>query len=401
MIIFILLLGIVSCTDDEIKPSSVYAAEKSSDVNSANISFAFDIFSQVNQTDSDKNVFISPYSISAVLSMIYDGAMESTRSEMAKALYYDGISDEALNNGQLYLRERLTGIDKNIEIDINNSVWIRDSFNVRSEYIDSMEYVYDAYVKSLNMSDNTAADTINGWIDSATKGMISKMIDPPIPPDVVMYLINTIYFEGKWKTPFNPEMTSEADFHNSDNTVGTVEMMYMKDDFHYGEKNGEKILEVPYGEGEVSMYLILPPEGTDINDYIKNLDGRKWEELRYSILSDSEEEVTLLLPKFKIEYGIKNLNQELKNLGIKEVFTDDADLSGIAENIFLSNVLHKAVIELDEQGTKAAASTVGEITLTSMPLDPKVFEADRPFIYIISDKTDGSILFIGKMSELK
>ncbi|MBN2851565.1 MAG: serpin family protein [Clostridia bacterium] len=397
--IFILLAGVVSCSNDkQSELKSVYAAEKSMDVNSANTSFAFDIFNQINQTDADKNVFISPYSISTVLSMIYHGADNQTKNELADALYYDGISDEALQNGQLYLRERLMSIDRNIEIDVNNSIWIRDGFSVKSDYIDSAKYVYDAFVQSIDMSDEKAADTINKWIDNATKGMITKMIDPPIPPDVVMYLINTIYFDGKWQTPFNPERTAASDFHNSDGTTSKVDMMNMKDDFFYGEKNNEKIIEVPYGEGEVSMYLILPPEGTDINDYIKTLDSRKWENLRYGVLSDNKEEVTLMLPKFKIEYGIKNINQELKNLGISEVFTDNADLSGIADNIFLSNVLHKAVIEVDETGTKAAASTVGEITLTAMPMDPKVFEANRPFIYIISDKTDGSILFIGKMS---
>lgn len=402
ILVLMLCMSIVSCSTNDNKLDTVYASSKSKSVNSSNIIFAFDVFREINNYENTKNVFISPYSISSALSMLYNGAMNNTKTEMAKALGYSGISDKDFNNGQLYLRERLEVINKDVELDINNSIWIRQGFSVNPEFISLTKHVFDAYVTEINMDDDNAASTINKWIEKKTKGMIDKMIDPPIDSNVVMYLINTIYFNGKWQSPFDPNFTFDSTFYNNDDTTSNIDMMYQKNEFNYGKNDTEKIIEIPYGDGEVSMYCILPTEGTDINEYIANLDNNKWEQLRYSLLSNNTKEVTLMLPKFEIEYGIKNINQELQNLGMKDAFTDNADFGDIADNIFISRVLHKAVIEVDEVGTKAAAATVAEISLTSMPIkEPNIFEANRPFIYIISDKTDDSILFIGKMNDMK
>ncbi len=393
-----LLFSMVACaTSSEF--SGVYAADKSDNVITANSKFSFEVFKEINKSDKDKNIFISPYSISSALSMLYNGANGQTESEIASMLHYDKITDEDLNNGMMYLRERLEAV-KNVELSIDNSIWIRENFPVKESFIDISKFVFDAYVTEIDMDDPKAADTINDYIKKKTNGMIDKMIDPPIDSDVVMYLINTIYFDGKWSIPFNKDSSTKDLFTNLDNSTVEVNMMHLKADYYYGEKNGEKIIEVPYGDGEVSMYLILPKIGQDINDFIDELTHKKWLNLRYDVLENNKKEVTLSLPSFKIEYGIKEISGELKALGMKEAFTDYADFTGIANNIYVSRVLHKAVIEVDEVGTKAAAATVVEMKFTSMPMNPITFTANRPFIYIIADNTDDTILFMGKMVDM-
>lgn len=393
-----LLFSMVACTTNS-EFSGVYAADKSDNVITANSQFSFELFKEINKSDQDKNVFISPYSISSALSMLYNGANGQTESEIASMLHYDKINDEDLNNGMMYLRERLEDI-KNVELSIDNSIWIRENFPVKESFIDISKFVFDAYVTEIDMDNPKAADTINDYIKKKTNDMIDKMIDPPIDSDVIMYLINTIYFDGKWTNPFNEENSTNDLFTNYDGSSVEVNMMHLQTDYFYGEKKGEKIIEVPYGDGEVSMYLILPEIGQDINEFIDELSHEKWLDLRYDVLENNKQEVTLSMPSFKIEYGIKEISNELKTLGMKEAFTDYADFTGIADSIYVSRVLHKAVIEVDEVGTKAAAATVVEMKLTSMPLDPLTFTANRSFIYIIADNTDDTILFMGKMVDM-
>ncbi|MCK5811665.1 MAG: serpin family protein [Clostridiales bacterium] len=393
-----LLFSMVACaTSSEF--NGVYAADKSDNVITANSKFSFEFFKEINKSDQNKNVFISPYSISSALSMLYNGANGQTESEMASMLHYDKITDEDLNNGMMYLRKRLESI-KNVELSIDNSIWIRENFPIKESFIDISKFVFDAYVTEIDMDNPKAADTINDYIKKKTNGMIDKMLDPPINSDVIMYLINTIYFDGKWTNPFNEENSTNDLFTNYDGSNVEVNMMYLQTDYFYGEKNNEKIIEVPYGDGEVSMYLILPDVGQDINEFIDELSHEKWLDLRYDVLEENKQEVTLSMPSFKIEYGIKEISGELQTLGMKEAFKDYADFTGIANNIYVSRVLHKAVIEVDEVGTKAAAATVVEMKLTSMPMDPLTFTANRPFIYIIADNTDDTILFMGKMVDM-
>jgi serine protease inhibitor len=173
-------------------------------------------------------------------------------------------------------------------------------------------------------------------------------------------------------------------------------MMNMKKDIYYKNEGSYKVVRIPYGDQVLSMYCILQNEDDDINTFIDSLDKNKWDEIRD--IREKTPDVLLMLPKFEIEYGVRSLNEELRQMGMDIAFTQNADFTGIAPDLFISSVLHKAVIKVNEQGTKAAAATSVEVSTTSAPVDMPEFIANRPFIFIIADDQDGSILFMGKVS---
>jgi serine protease inhibitor len=377
--------------------SAAYAnPKKNNKIISGNIEFSLDIFKQINKTDKHTNIVISPYSISAALSMVYLGADSKTREAMQSALNYEGITDEDFARGQKYLKSFYESADESVDILVSNSLWIREGNNAKQDFIDKNTDIFDAVVRYLDFDDPSSADAINQWIDDSTKGLISKLISGPIPNDVFMYLVNAVYFKGEWTESFEVKKTKKMEFFNEDGKKSIVDMMNMKNDMYYKKQGSYKTVRIPYGDQILSMYCILPNEEADINDFIDSLDKKKWDEIRD--IPDKTADVLLMLPRFEIEYGIRSLNEELKQMGMKIAFTYDADFTGIAPDLYISNVLHKAVIEVNEQGTKAAAATSVEVSVTSMPIDMPEFIANRPFIFVIADDQDGSILFMGKIS---
>lgn len=360
----------------------------------SNTKFAFDIFRQLNNEDRDKSIFISPLSISTALAMTYQGAGTTTRDAMAKVLGYDGYDAAKINETYQNMLRYLHQADSKIKLNISNSIWIRDGEEVKKNFIDVNKNIFDAYVASLDFSKDSAADAINGWISDSTGGLIKKMIEPPISPRVVMYLINAIYFKGEWKKQFDRKNSTNADFYSGDGSKKEVVMMRRTGKVEYGQGDGYKAVRLPYGKGKTSMYCILPEEGTSVNDFIDSMNPEKWKEIR-DIVSETDD-VNLQLPRFKQEYGIKNLNDSLISLGMGEAFSESADFSGIREGIFISRVLHKAVIEVNEEGSEAAGVTVVEMKETAAS-EPVTFIANRPFVYMIVDDETGTILFMGKM----
>lgn len=363
-----------------------------------NSRFAFDIFKQLDKEDGKQSIFISPLSISTALTMTYQGAGTTTKEAMAKALGYSGIYDEMLNETYKNLIRFLRQLDKKVELNISNSLWVREGESIKEDFLSVNKDIFDAPVTALDFSKENAADQINNWISDSTKKKIEKMVDSPIPANIVMYLINAIYFKGDWAKQFDKKHTFDAQFHAGDGSTRQVMMMSRNGKVEYGQGDGFKAVRLPYGSGKISMYCILPEETVSINEFIASLDAEKWNIIKNSI--SEREQVQLQLPRFKLEYGIKNLNDSLTALGMGEAFTDTADFSGIREDICISRVLHKAVIEVNEEGSEAAAATVVEIRETAA-VEPLAFIADRPFVFIISDDDTGTILFMGKLYDVK
>jgi len=360
--------------------------------------FAFDIFKALNSEDADGNIFISPFSISTALTMAYNGAEGETKSGMEKALGYTGIDRALVNDSYKKLISHLKNIDKNISLNIGNSIWIREGQVINKEFISTNEKNFNAEVSSLDFSDSASVDTINKWIKDETKGKIEKMLTGPIDPDIIMYLINAVYFKGEWSKPFDPKKTITSNFFAYDGNTIKVEMMSCKDDYEYTKGQDYKAIRLPYGKDKTSMHVILPDEGIDINEFVNNMTPEQWHDIKSSLKTTSG--VNLKLPKFKLEYGIKSLSDSLKSLGMEKAFGDDgtADFSGIREDLFISDVLHKAVIEVNEEGSEAAAATVVAMPASAAPMEePRTFIADRPFIFLITDDTTGTILFMGKV----
>ncbi|MGI6685244.1 MAG: serpin family protein [Bacillota bacterium] len=363
-----------------------------------NSQFAFDIFRELDREDGEENIFISPLSISIALTMTYQGAGSTTKEAMAHTLGYMGIEDEKLNESYQNLIRYLHKLDQKVELNIGNSLWIREGEDIKEDFLAVNKKTFDASVTTLDFSKEIAADEINQWISDATKKKIVKMIDPPIPPDIVMYLINAIYFKGDWTNQFDKKQTYPAQFQAGNGSTREVMMMSKNGKVEYGQGDDFKAVRLPYGSGKAAMYCILPQEGVSINDFIDRLDEESWNEIRQSI--SEKDDVQLRLPRFKMEYGIKNLNDSLTNLGMGEAFSETADFSGIREGISISRVLHKAVIEVNEEGSEAAAATVVEMN-ESAALEPLTFIADRPFVFIITDDETETILFMGKMYDVK
>ncbi|MFZ5989486.1 MAG: serpin family protein [Bacillota bacterium] len=363
-----------------------------------NMRFAFDIFRKLNNEDKKENIFISPLSISTALSMVYQGAEGTTREAMAAALGYEGMQIERINEYYKKILRALEETDKKVQLNIGNSIWLRRGAEIKKDFISSNKDVFNAQVKTLDFSKDEAADEINNWVSDSTKGKIQKIINPPIPEDVMMYLLNAIYFKGEWKEQFDKSQTFASKFRSGSGKKQEVMMMRRKGDMEYGKGEDFKAVRLPYGDGKISMYCILPDEGISVDSFIKEMDSDKWKGIKQSI--SKTEDVMLQLPRFKIEYGAKDLNKSLSELGMGEAFSESANFTGISKNAFINKVAHKAVIEVNEEGSEAAAVTT-VVVFTSGLADPINFIADRPFIFLIADEEHDAILFMGKLYNVK
>jgi serpin B len=386
---------LAACTAPATEPKRAYDEGKiDNEFVGGMTSFAFDIFRELSREETGQNIFISPLSISAALTMTYNGSGGQTREEMKSVLGYEGFSDLAANDSFENLMPYLTQADEKTIIDISNSIWYREGEAIGEGFLELNKRVFDASIEAIDFQKADSADIINGWIEVATKGKIRKMIEPPISPDVVMYLINAVYFKGEWTNAFDEERTYETKFTEESGEQKTVEMMSSKQTVDFGETDDFKIARLPYGNEKLSMYLVLPEGGQTIDELIETLDADRWVEMKESI--SETEDLVLGIPKFKMDYGIKKLNDNLIAMGMKKAFGAEADFSGIRDDLFISRVLHKAVIEVNEKGSEAAAVTVVEMLESAAEEDPAMFVADRPFIFMIADDVHGDILFMGK-----
>ena len=360
----------------------------------SNTDFAFNIFNKLIMEDSGQNVFISPLSILLALAMTYNGAVGDTNLAMADAMEFSGMDMEELNQGFSDLMVSILNGDPSVQINIANSIWSRLGFDPKEDFVDINKKYYSSEVKELDFSDPGAVDTINDWIEDATEEKIKKMLTV-IPGDVVMYLINAIYFKGDWTYPFEEEATYEEDFNLEDGSKKSVEMMHIVGHYDYitGENFG--MVRLPYGDEKFSMYIVLPDEGAAVDSIVGFLDSYYYDNLRNSMV---DREIRLAMPKYKMEYGVKVLNDVLTELGMGIAFGPEADFSGINPGIFISEVMHKAVIEVNEKGSEAAAATVVAMAESAMPVDEMIeFTVDRPFFFVIADDRSGAILFMGKV----
>jgi serine protease inhibitor len=360
----------------------------------ANSKLAFVLFKQLNATETGNNVFISPLSISTALAMLYQGANAETKDEIAKVLNYNGIDITKLNSAYKSLLNNLKNADSYVTLNSENSIWYKEGFNVKSDFLNINNDVFGAEIKELDFTKVDAADMLNDWISNATNGMIKKMVDPPLSG--LMYLINAIYFKGAWTNPFNPELTRKATFTTESGKSNTVDMMHAEGIAEFGKGTNYSAVRLPYGKEKISMYCILPAKGESIDSFISGLSMDKFNEIKQSLSAWNG--FSVKLPKFKMTYGTKRLKTVLRTLGMNQAFNAaQADFSGItAEPVWVDDVLHKAVIDLNEQGTVAAAATV-VIVETSIREN---FCADRPFVFFIVDDATSSILFMGKAADL-
>ena len=362
--------------------------------------FTFDLLRAVRKHSTDANVFISPLSVSMALNMTLNGAVGATADEMRTALHELGYSTADINAYSRELREALLRADPKTTIGIANSIWYCQGATVKAPFIEANRTYYDAEVQAINFSAPSATATINGWCARKTNNKIKEIVKQ-VDPTTFMYLINAVYFKGAWTTRFEKKNTRSGDFRRADGSTQTVQMMNLMDTFRCASGDVCDYLEMDYGNHAFSMVIMLPKDGKTTQDVIATMDGKKWAD---AIQSLTLKEIHVLLPRFKAECEYPMHEHILPDMGMKLPFNPMlADLSGIADisafgRLFISSVIHKTFVQVDEEGTEAAAVTSIDIVGSN---ESSFFIVDRPFLFVIREKSTGVILFIGEIGEIQ
>jgi serine protease inhibitor len=377
----------------DMKP--VVLTEKQKQVIAGSNAFGFEFFGKVNKlSGSDKNLMVSPLSVSMALGMTRNGAANETLEAMTSALGFVGMTDAEINESYKYIVETFAALDPKVKLQIANSIWYRDDFSVLPAFIETNKTYFNAEVAPLDFSSPTAVDIINGWVNEKTNELIPEILDA-IPADAVMYLVNAVYFKGQWKYQFDKEKTVEKPFTLANASKVQVPAMIQHATYNYFKATDFEAVELPYNQGNYTMTVLLPNYNKSVNDVISQLTQANWNTWSQQF---SETDIQLQLPRFKYEYKEENMKPILTALGMGVAFTDNADFARINPDadLSISRVLHNTFIETNEEGSEAAAVTVVEIIETTAgPDQPYYFTVDRPFVYFISEKSTGTILFIG------
>lgn len=360
--------------------------------------YAFRMAAVVEESEKG-DVLLSPLSASYVLGMISNGASGQTREQMAATLGFSSANESAMND---FFHLMLTGapkVDPSIKIEIANAILANNNYPLKKAFKQSATEQYMAEVKNMDFASVDVAGIVNTWASDHTHGMIRHILDET-SPDASLYAMNAIYFKGSWCDEFDKKDTRNEDFTTNRGEKKTVEMMHRNDKMRYFKNDMFSMVRLPYGNEGYSMEVLLPAEGKTIADVLASLNGESWQR---AMQSASKYMVDLKLPKFSSEYSII-LNSPLKQLGMKDAFSPSAaDFTRLSDrSAYISRVLQKCKIEVDEKGTEAAAVTVVEMrTISSAPrpTPTAIFHANRPFIYIITENTTGSIYFIGMKTE--
>ena len=368
-------------------------------------------FRLYNMADTEgKNLFFSPHSISTALSMAYGGARGSTRDEMKKVLSFL-MEDELHHPAFANLNQALNEIGKrgNASFNVANGLFQAKAYEelLLPEYRKLLQQSYDSDIESLDFSDYVgSAGYINKWVLERTNNRIKDLVSPDHiqASNDGMVLVNAIFFKGNWQRQFDPKATYETPFYlTPDRKVEKpVKMMYAKDSYGYLETPNCQVLELPYAEKDLAMLVILPDENSKTPPTIDEASFKRW----MGMLKNQE--VMVHLPRFKMDLEFPGLTDILKKMGMVSAFNEvTADFTGIRDpkggaDLFIKDIIHKAFVEVNEEGTEAAAATgVIMATKSSATLEPIIptFRADHPFTYIIFHRPTQSILFIGKLAD--
>jgi len=343
--------------------------------------------------DTLPNLFVSPLSVAMALGMTYNGAATTTEDAMRSTLELDGMTVDDVNHANQSLIALLRGLDPRVKFQIANSIWYRLGFTVEQPFLDANRTYYDARVTALDFTAPTAVPTINAWVNEQTQGKIEDII-AAIPDNVVMYLINAIYFKGDWMQQFDKKLTAPLPYHLQDgSTVNVPTMTYGTEaTIRQTWTPTARIIELPYGGGAFSMTIVLPREDLTVDSVLSVLTLDDWNSWIAALDTTSAE---LYLPKFKLENSL-SLVRPLTGLGMGIAFSDFADFSKInrAGGLTITDVLHKTYVDVNEEGTEAAAVTAVVVGLVCVCKPPPV-RIDRPFLFALRENLSGTILFMG------
>ena len=357
--------------------------------------FTFALLGKLAHSASDESFFTSPLSISMAFGMALNGTDGETYEQMRGFFGHDGLSNEEINTAFRDLIDLLTRLDPQVRMEIANSVWYRRGFEVLEEFLQTNAEYFDAEIADLDFADPASVDVINGWISDKTNGLIEEMIES-IGPNVIMYLINAIYFKADWTVQFDPDDTSDAPFTTATGEKTDVPLMRVREAFGYFENEEWQVVDLSYGDGAFSFTAFLPADRHNLGEFAGALTRQEFDAITSQI---GEDTVNVYLPRFEIDFDYEDIMEDLQAMGLTFPFlVGEADFSRIhpVEELFISNVMHRAVIKVDEEGSEAAAVTVIEISRESVGPQELTIRLDRPFLFFIREKGSNTILFMGK-----
>lgn len=364
----------------------------------ANNTFAFNLLKQIAKDQPAANIFISPYSAATVLQMVANGAAGQTKKEMQQVLATKDLPPDVVNAAGHAAAQSLKSLNNaNIILTTANAIWYQRGQSVNPDFLALNRQFFGSPVEPIDFADPHAGDVINAWAKEQTKGRISNLADGMIDPvNGRMFLANAVYFKGKWSDPFRPGDTQNLPFHLRGGSQKDIPMMTQVKTFTYRQGTNYQAVLLPYAGENVAMYVFLPETNSSPEQLLGVLNGDTWQ--RVTKPGFSEKEGMVVLPKFKLEYSL-NLAPPLQSLGMKTAFDmKQADFSGIASNLYISAARQKTFVEVNEEGTEAAAVTGMAVTASVEPAREH-FEmtVDRPFVFLIEDNRTGMILFMGVM----
>jgi serine protease inhibitor len=362
----------------------------------ASNAFAFDLLREVTRTlPADSNAFLSPLSASMALGMALNGANGDTFDSMQSTLRLSGLTEAEINQGYKDLIALLLSLDSSTEMKIANSMWGHQGFTLLPGFIDAGKTFFDAEVGTLNFADPAALSTINDWVSRKTNKRIPTLLDE-ISPEEVLFLINAIYFKGRWRAAFDRDDTRPAPFYMATGATRTAQLMSQKDTLRYYETPEYQAADLLYGNGAFTMTVLLPQPGQTPAELLAGLNAETWKELAGRFQT---QDMQLSLPRFRLEYT-RQLRDDLTTLGMGIAFDRTrADFYRIADvrpdRLFITRVDQKTFVDVNEEGTEAAAATAVGIGVTSAPPSMVV---DRPFVFAIRERLSGTVVFLGVMN---
>ena len=363
---------------------------------SQNNELGFKLLTEATE-DGNGNVFISPISLYMALSMLYNGAEEKTKEEIAKVLHIEGMDINELNRANASLLSKLQNDSKQIQLNVANSIWLNDNFHFRSDFAKNNSNYFHAKIEEIDINNPNITKAINDWGKESTNGKINKIVDESLNRDLVAMLINAIHFKGDWTYPFDKEQTQKQSFYLKNGTTKDIPLMVLNEKLAYFEHEKFQAVSLPYGDETMSMKVLLPKENTSLDELEGMFTIDNWKQWNSAL---SEKNGTILLPTFQLEYEAL-LNEFLVNLGMTTAFAHNANFSKMIEettSLAISEVKQKTFIEVNEEGTEAAAITSVAIAETSAPADSFYMKVNRPFLMAITDDETGTILFMGAIA---
>jgi serpin B len=370
-------------------PRSLTAGEQTT-IEASN-RFAFALLAELYGAQSDSNLFMSPLSAHMALGMALNGAADSTYEAMRTTLGFDTSAMSEINSAYATLLELLVGLDPRVEFRIGNSVWLRQGFPFLPSFGDTVSEYFDAVVSERDFNDPATIDTINSWVDEATNGKIDAIVESIDPLDVA-FLINAIYFKGTWTQQFDPADTRDDSFRLLDGSTKPVKMMNRSGSFRVHSGSGYTAVDLPYGGAAFSMTVVIPSPGSSLAELVSLMTPAEWDDMLAGL---GEQTVVVSMPRFELEWQ-RQLKGALAALGMGVAFipfeADFGNLSSARDDLYVSSVLQKTFVDVNEEGTEAAAATLVTVGVTSAP---RMIRVDRPFLFAIRERLSGTILFVG------